>query len=211
MHGNVSHNTQQIYEARAANKQVRKGERRKKEYKDWKKLPDAVKQARAEMVYANTWDLASQIYGAKGMPMPNAKYYLDNSEFQPGVSGQTTIATDNTAPLVNIPRNLLMALSKPKGNQKKMAKETLLHEWAHVYQTPEVLKTGRDDLSATEIGARALADYYAKKLLNIKNQANVREMPGIKKYLKEYGPGMWRKRQFGENYGKDPTTIRSQE
>lgn len=165
------------------------------------KMSYAQREAIARKAYENTWNQVASAYGAEGDAAPEL-VLSEGPTTSPGAEA-TTHWGEGGPRRVELSKGEVLALSRLPGLAKKRARGTLLHEWAHSYQTPEVLESGND----AELGANMFAEYYGKKILGIPTEPNWMKFPGFKNYVKKYGKGMWRRRQFGENYGKSTTEF----
>lgn len=166
--------------------------------------------------YENLWKKAARYYGATGQPAPTTSSYVPQSA---GYSDKPALAVmhyddqgrsvqyspkmekwlGTTAKGVGVKRN--SARGKTIRARRRSAQETLLHEWAHIYQDPAVLKS--EGLDKEQL-ANAFASRVAEKLLNGEQPS-----PVLMSDLRaKYGPGYIMRGQFGSNYGTDPTTIR---
>lgn len=145
------------------------------------------KTARAQNRLNNFWGRADYLYGADGKAAPLYTVGGPSTDVQPTTAG---------TPIVEIPDGLMAKLgARTHGVQKgqrerrqhlmRWVKNNLLHEWAHVYQSPATLS----DISTREQGAVAFA-HAARRAL--RHNTNV-------------DPSLIT--QFGSNYGMDPTQI----
>lgn len=183
-----------------------------------RRLPWEKKQALAERVYNNTWNQVAKFYGIEGAPPPLANFQQHRSNvdlpyLEPSQNAYVHAQPGTGIRQVNIGRPLARELAVP-GWERRRGKKTLLHEWAHVFQSPELL----NQYLANQGNQMATHDQEQRELLaeELANQIFTRRYPsrGMRKARrkgKKPRPGPMPPRiyeQFGTNFGRDPRTIR---
>lgn len=173
--------------------------------------------ADAPPAYVNLWNKAAGYYGAAGQPAPlySEAFVPMESSVEKPATAYTTYGPDGRTVYVSPKLNRRLSTTtksvgvKPKSargrlirERRRSAQETLLHEWAHVYQDPSLAYSEGLD---KEVAANTFA---AKARRQMFGGASTVPRPLAKQQRAKYGPGWLMRGQFGSNYGLDPTTIR---
>lgn len=164
------------------------------------------KRRRARKVYKRTWAKSSHLFGAEDQAAP-LRHFLRRSDPKPPHRAYVT-GDDEGLRRVYLSRRTVKHLGSggPKRRVKrKGAKRDLLHEWAHVYQSPEVIR----DVKGREGGADLFARRHGKKLFGLRPGGGPASYakPTRRAFKRKYGQKAWKRKQFGSNYGQDPRTI----
>ncbi len=160
--------------------------------------------AKAKAQYDKLWQRAAPWFGAAGKPAPLVQF---GGEHLAEAAGQSYVYAG--------PRGRRQVFLSPftigelqgKGGTRKAGLGTLLHEWAHIFQSPAMLgdTTGREagaELFRRGAGRGTIKDY--KPGPRIKGAGGYGD---YEKFQGKYGLRFWQKGQFGENWGADPTKI----
>lgn len=157
---------------------------------------------RAEGVYRNTWKRARHLYGKSEAPAPAFAW---GAVRESGAAAQV----DPTTRQITLDRGMIRKLAKRpvRGREegrflgvRPEAQETLLHEWAHVFQRPELMNAPNPD--DREAAAELFASYHAHRMFGApqlwrSGGPPYGNRPATSRALaSSYGPGYWRKRQF---------------
>lgn len=180
---------------------------------------------RAQRRYNRTWRRASPYLGAEGQPAPLVGF--GESDF-PGLEGRTYVHHDDDGTRkVFTPDQLRRDLAYKRNNPKRFkkpsrrrrarlrnrlkrqigegARGTLLHEWAHVYQDPEVLH----EIDAREGGADLFKRNIGREILRRgRHRSGYYPDEHAIDFIRKFGRDAYRREQFGENFGRNPREIR---
>lgn len=155
----------------------------------------AQKEARARRILNQTWRAASGLYPG---PMPETRFGPP-----PGAPQPETYGTATHPGYVELSNAVVKDLARPKFMYPKAranARETLLHEWAHAYQKPEILDNANSNLR--EEAATLFSTYWAHKLFGADPMTRRGPLPyqnrraASRDLASVYGGGYWQRGQF---------------
>src|SRR5690242_20419601 len=161
----------------------------------WRAMSWPEKEARAQAMVNRTWARVAPLYGqSSSSPHPPVTFGLTSGPLGSvtGIGGPVEMAPGTVGFLAK-PR--ILAPGARAGER-----ERLMHEWAHHFQSPELIND--PDEAHKEEAAELFASYWAHKIFGAQGMAKQGPLPYANRsdasadLAATYGPGYWRQRQF---------------